>query len=295
MTTWIWILILIAVLAIVGLAAMAATRRRTTTLRQRFGDEYDRTVQAHDDRRAAEAELVGRQKKRAQLDIRPLSEAERLRFAEDWHAVQERFVDEPGKAVLTADSLVGQVMRARGYPVEDFDTQSALVSVDHPKVVENYRFAHGIYERSQTQQASTEDLREAMLRYRSLFDELLGANGAERATQAGSTAGPAGTTAGTADGSTRTAGTIAAPGTHTAGTTAAPGDTPDTAGTAAAPGDTAGTAGTAGTAAGPGDTAGTAGTTERDTDGRPLTDIGEPATDSQGTGSERDTTRRGTR
>jgi hypothetical protein len=179
MATWIWILILIAALVIVGLvAARAAMQRRTAALRQRFSDEYDRTVQAHDDRRAAEAELAGRQRKRAELDIRPLPEAERVRFAEDWHEVQERFVDQPSSAVVAADGLVSRVMQARGYPVDNFESQSDLVSVDHPKLVADYRFAHSIYERSQTQQASTEDLREAMLRYRSLFDELLQVDGA---------------------------------------------------------------------------------------------------------------------
>jgi hypothetical protein len=189
MATWMWILILIAALVIVGLvAAIAARQRRTAMLRQRFGDEYDRTVQAHEDRRAAEAELAGRQRKRAQLDIRPLADAERVRFAKDWHEVQERFVDQPSKAVVAADGLVSQIMRARGYPVDNFESQSDLVSVDHPKLVADYRFAHAIYERSQTQQASTEDLREAMLRYRSLFDELLQAEGT------GTVSGPAGAT-----------------------------------------------------------------------------------------------------
>ncbi len=221
MTTLMWILILIAALVIVGLVAMAAMRRRTTALRARFGDEYDRTVQAHDDRRAAEAELVGRQKKRAQLDIRPLPEAERERFAQDWREVQERFVDEPANAVVTADSLIGRVMRARGYPVDNFESQSDLMSVDHPKVVENYRFAHGIYERSQTQQASTEDLREAMLRYRSLFDELIQANGAEAAgTRAGAAGTPADAAGTPADRTATPADTAAADPASAAGTTA---------------------------------------------------------------------------
>lgn len=174
MATWVWILIAIAVVIVVALMAMTAVRqRRTAALRQRFGPEYDRTVEAREGRRDAEADLREREEKRAQFDIRPLPESMRLRFAEEWRDVQERFVDEPYGAVVAADRLLYSVMEARGYPMKNFDTQADLVSVDHPDVVENYRFAHGIHERAQAQRASTEDLREALLRYRSLFDELL--------------------------------------------------------------------------------------------------------------------------
>jgi hypothetical protein len=173
MAAWVWILIVIAAVVVVAVIAMAARQRRTAALRQRFGPEYDRAVEAGDGRRLAEADLRGREKQRAQLDIRPLPEGTRVRFAQEWRDVQERFVDEPSDAVVTADRLVYSVMEARGYPMGDFDAQADLVSVDHPHVVENYRFAHGIHERAQAQQASTEDLREALLRYRSLFDELL--------------------------------------------------------------------------------------------------------------------------
>jgi hypothetical protein len=288
MTTWMWILILIAALVIVGLIAVAGKKRRTAALRQRFGDEYERTVQARDDRRAAEAELLGRQKKRAQLDIRPLSEQERGRFAEDWHAGQERFVDEPANAVETADSLVGQVMRARGYPMDDFESQSDLLSVDHPTVVENYRFAHAIYVRSQTQQASTEDLREAMLRYRSLFDELLGTASAETARASADTTGTPADTAATPAGTTGTpADTAATP----AGATGAPAETADT---------PAGLADTA--AATPADTAGApadaSATTARDDTRRVPADAtgAPPESDGRDTAGEHyDTMRRGTR
>jgi hypothetical protein len=173
MAAWVWILIVIAAVVAVAVIAMVARQRRTTALRQRFGPEYDRAMEAREGRGPAEAELRDREKQRARLDIRPLPEDMRVRFAEEWREVQERFVDQPSEAVVAADRLVYSVMETRGYPMGDFDAQADLVSVDHPEVVENYRVAHGIRERAHQQQASTEDLREAMLRYRSLFDELL--------------------------------------------------------------------------------------------------------------------------
>jgi hypothetical protein len=174
MATWVWILIAIAVVAVVVIVAMAARQRRAAALRQRFGPEYERAVAAREGQRAAaEADLREREKQHALLDIRPLPEDTRARFAHEWRDLQERFVDEPSDAVVAADQLVNIVMDARGYPMGDFDTQADLVSVDHPQVVENYRVAHGIHGRALAQQASTEDLREALLRYRSLFDELL--------------------------------------------------------------------------------------------------------------------------
>ncbi len=175
MATWVWILIAIAVVAVIVLVAMAARQRRAAALRERFGPEYDRAVEARDGQRAAaEADLREREKQHARLEIRPLPED--ARFAHEWQGLQERFVDEPADAVVEADRLVNIVMDARGYPMGDFDTQADLVSVDHPQVVENYRVAHGIHGRAQARQASTEDLREALLRYRSLFDELLRAS-----------------------------------------------------------------------------------------------------------------------
>jgi hypothetical protein len=173
MATWIWILIAIAAVVVAALIAVAARQRRTAALRQRFGSEYDRTVAAREDRRAAEADLREREKQRALLDIKPLPEGERARFAQEWQDVQERFVDQPAEAVVAADGLVYAVMQARGYPMGDFGAQADLVSVDHPDVVQNYRFAHDIRQRSQAREASTEELREALVRYRSLFSELL--------------------------------------------------------------------------------------------------------------------------
>jgi hypothetical protein len=173
MATWVWIVIAIAVVVVIGLVAAGARRRRTAELRDRFGPEYDRAVENRDGRRAAEADLRAREKERAQFDIEPLPEATRLRFADEWRVLQERFIDQPTQAAAGADTLITRVMEAQGYPMKDFDAQADLVSVDHPDTVENYRFAHAVQQRSQTQQASTEDLREALLRYRSLFDELL--------------------------------------------------------------------------------------------------------------------------
>jgi hypothetical protein len=185
MAAWVWILIVIAAAVVVAVIAMAARQRRTTALRQRFGPEYDRAVEAREGRRPAEADLRDREKQRGRLDIRPLPEDIRVGFAGEWREVQERFVDQPAEAVVAADRLVHSVMEARGYPMGDFDAQAGLVSVDHPEVVENYRVAHGIGERAQAQQASTEDLREALLRYRSLFDELLQPVDGEAAVTAG--------------------------------------------------------------------------------------------------------------
>lgn len=174
MDTWMIVVIVVAVIVVVAIAAWAMTqRRRRAALQGRFGDEYDRTLEQHGDRRAAERALEERVERREQLHIRPLDDETRNRYAEQWRQIQARFVDTPGEAVLSADLLVSEVMRERGYPVEDFDQQADLVSVDHPDVVNNYRHGHEIFVRHRAGEAKTEDLREAMLSYRSLFDELL--------------------------------------------------------------------------------------------------------------------------
>lgn len=179
MAIWAWILIAVGIVVAVAIVGIALRERRTRSLRQRFGPEYERAMQRQAGRHAAERNLRNRQKQRAQLEIRALPESLRLRYAEEWREVQERFVDDPADALLTADALVRRVMGDEGYPVAEFDAQSDLVSVDHPRVVENFRLAHGVYERAQTQQVSTEDMRAALLSYRSLFDELLAAGPAE--------------------------------------------------------------------------------------------------------------------
>ncbi len=191
MAAWVWIVVVIAVVAVVALGAMVAKNRRTAMLRDRFGPEYDRAVENTEDRRAAETELLARQKQRAEFDVKPLPEADRLRFAAEWRDLQERFLDEPAESADDADALGTRVMEARGYPMRDFDTQADLVSVDYPQTVENYRLAHAVQQRSRAQQARTEELREALLRYRSLFDELLRREGDDAAGTTADDADPA--------------------------------------------------------------------------------------------------------
>jgi hypothetical protein len=175
--TWAWILIAIAAvvfLAVVAVAALASRRRaRTARLQERFGPEYDRAVDSTEDRREAEAELEQRVKRRQELDIRPLTPAARERYATSWRDVQAQFVDAPGAAIAAADGLIIAVMRERGYPVDDFEQRAADVSVDHPRVVENYRAAHDVAGRCARGEASTEDLRQGMQHYRALFEDLL--------------------------------------------------------------------------------------------------------------------------
>jgi hypothetical protein len=166
------ILLTIVVGAVV--AWFAIRKRHSRVLRRRFGPEYDRVVRNEGSVRGGENVLEFRAKRREQLHIRPLSSSHRSDFTQRWTAVQSQFVDDPTGAVSRADSLVNEVMQVRGYPVGDFDQRAADISVDHPVVVENYRAAHDIALRHARNQASTEDLRKAMVHYRSLFDELLG-------------------------------------------------------------------------------------------------------------------------
>jgi ABC-type nickel/cobalt efflux system permease component RcnA len=174
MPVWAWILIVIAIVAVIAFIAWTAwSRRRSARLRQQFGPEYDRALTEQGDRRRAESDLTARRKRRDELEIRPLESSARRRYMERWRDVQVRFVDAPGQAVGDADGLVIEVMRECGYPVEDFEERASIVSVDHPNIVHEYRAAHGISLANDNGRASTEDLREAMLHYRSLFDELL--------------------------------------------------------------------------------------------------------------------------
>jgi hypothetical protein len=153
---------------------LLARKRRSRALAERFGPEYDRAVEAAGGKSKAEAELEARAKRVEQLTIRPLTEAERSRYGQMWHAAQERFVDSPAMAVAEADQLVTEVMRVRGYPMADFEQRAADISVDHPHLVTNYRAAHAIALSSAGQRAGTEELRQAMVHYRALFNELLG-------------------------------------------------------------------------------------------------------------------------
>jgi hypothetical protein len=173
-TTQIVILVLVLlVVAAIAAYAMAQAKKRKQ-LQSRFGPEYDRTVESSGKRREAERELAEREERRRSLDIRPLPEQDRVMYAEKWRTTQADFVDHPEMAVRQADLLVAEVMGKRGYPVGDFDQMSRDVSVDHADTVHEYRAAHEISELNDRKQASTEQLRQAMVHYRSLFTDLLG-------------------------------------------------------------------------------------------------------------------------
>ncbi len=168
-----WIILIVLALALVAALVWVFYRTKGQRLREHYGPEYDRTVQRAGSRERGEAELIEREARVSQFDIRPLAPDAHQRFAKSWRSVQERFVDEPAGAVVEADRLIKEVMRARGYPVGDFEQQAADLSVDHPVVVENYRAARDITRRSERDQATTEELRQATVHYRALFDELL--------------------------------------------------------------------------------------------------------------------------
>jgi len=170
-----WIIVAVVVIAALIVAALIwSRRRRSDHLRDKFGREYDRAVEEKGGRAKAEAELAEREKRVEKLNIRPLSTSERREFIDRWTEVQARFVDDPPRAVAFADALLGQVMKARAYPVTDFDQRAGDISVDHPIVVEHYHKAHDIALRHEKGEASTEDLRQAMIHYRALFDNLVG-------------------------------------------------------------------------------------------------------------------------
>jgi hypothetical protein len=173
-TTYI-IVAVVLVLVIVGLilGPIFARRKRSERFQDEFGAEYDRTVQAQGNEKKAQAELDARRKHVETLNIRPLSLSERERYLADWTAVQSKFVDEPGQAVGDADRLIMEVMQLRAYPVSDFEQRAADISVNYPDLVSNYRAAREIALKNEQQKADTEELRQAMIHYRSLFEELL--------------------------------------------------------------------------------------------------------------------------
>ncbi len=174
MPAWAWSLIVIVVAVVVAVVVwQVASRRRSTQLQERFGPEYNRVTSSADSRRKAEAELAGREERHETFDIRPLSEQSRATYVEEWRIIQAEFVDEPRRAVTRADSLLQRVMADRGYPVEKFDQRAADLSVDHPRVVENYREGHRLATNADDNGSATEDLRQAMRHYRALFDELV--------------------------------------------------------------------------------------------------------------------------
>jgi hypothetical protein len=179
------ILIVVVVVVIVLLAALLARRRRSEGLQQRFGPEYERTLARSGDRRAAESELSEREHLRSDLDIVPLDPEVRTRYQQEWRTTQGRFVDDPTGATRDADGLVARLMSERGYPVDDdFERQAAVVSVDHPQVAENYRAAHAVHRANEQGLATTDDLREAFVHYRSLFSQLLDVDGDDRKEEA---------------------------------------------------------------------------------------------------------------
>jgi len=168
------IVVVVAVLALVAIVIAAYRRGRSWRLRQQFGPEYDRAVLDRGSRKEAEAELILREKRVHSFSIKPLNPIARDRFADEWTLIQGRFVDEPVIAVNEADSLVNRVMAARGYPISEFEQRAADVSVAYPAIVQNYRAARNNIQRYGRGLAGTEELRQAMVHYRSLFDELLG-------------------------------------------------------------------------------------------------------------------------
>jgi hypothetical protein len=168
------VILAIAVVVLIAFGVFVLTRwRRSQSLQKQFGPEYKHVVRQYGDERKAEAELVSREKRVRKLEIRSLTPEEQSRFAQVWRRTQARFVDEPSKAVGEADDLIKEVMQARGYPVGDFDQRAADISVDHPNVVTNYRAAREIAARNRSGEATTEELRQAMMHYRSLFEELV--------------------------------------------------------------------------------------------------------------------------
>ena len=173
MPAWGWVVIVIAAIVIAAVIWLAYERKRSRDLQRRFGPEYDRTLEDADGRRRAEADLRGRQDRVEHLELHPLSPSSRRDFADRWQRVQAHFVDDPRDALWQADGLISQVMRERGYPMDEFGQRADDVSVDHPDVVEHYREAHAIAVAEPQDGSDTEDLRRGMVHYRALFSELL--------------------------------------------------------------------------------------------------------------------------
>jgi hypothetical protein len=173
------IVVVLLVIAAVVLGVRATRRRR---LQSTFGPEYDRVVGDADSRSAGEKELLERQKRHEELDIRPLGAQSKATYSAAWEEVQIQFVDEPKQAVTTADQLVTRLMAERGYPTGDFEHRLATLSVGHARTLEHYRDAHAISDRNQRGEAETEDLRQALVHYRALFADLLGENPVKNTT-----------------------------------------------------------------------------------------------------------------
>ena len=167
-------IVVVALLAIVAILVWrAGQRRRSERLQTQFGPEYERAVEQAPDRGKAEAELEARQERVAALEIKPLEPATRTRFIEQWRVAQARFVDDPMQAIREADDLIGEVMTARGYPMTEFEQRAADISVDHPDVVEHYRAGQALTRSAASDDVTTEDLRQGLVHYRALFQDLL--------------------------------------------------------------------------------------------------------------------------
>lgn len=168
------IVVAIVVILLIGVAVgLGARKRKSAKLRDRFGPEYERTLEESGDKRKTEAELKDRAKRVAKFEIQPLAPGDHDKYVRAWQRIQADFVDNPKAAAMTADDLLAEIMAVRGYPVGDFEQRSADLSVDHPVVVQNYRSAREIAVRHARGDAGTEDLRQAMIHYRTLFDELV--------------------------------------------------------------------------------------------------------------------------
>jgi hypothetical protein len=173
METWMWIVLAaVAVALLAGIGSALMRERHRTRLRETFGPEYERTVGEAGDVRHGESELQARRRRRASIEVRPLTTAARSRYERAWVGTQGRFVDDPAAALAEADELIRAAMRERGYPVEDFEQRAADLSVDHPDVVQHYRAAFRISSRAGEGGASTEEMRQAIVHYRALFAEL---------------------------------------------------------------------------------------------------------------------------
>jgi hypothetical protein len=178
-STTVIVLIVVVVILAVALGVVLMRRSKSTRLQEHFGPEYERRVSEVGDRRTAEAELTERRRRREELDIRELRPDERDRYQQEWAEIQRGFVDEPTRSLRAADDLVVEVMRARGYPVDDFDRRADDISVDHPDVVHHYRDARAVRDASEngTDEIDTERQRRAVTSYRSLVEALLGDGG----------------------------------------------------------------------------------------------------------------------
>jgi uncharacterized membrane protein len=173
MNTGAVIVIIVVAVVLIAAAVLLSQQRRTHRLRHQFGPEYERTLARAGGQRSAESELAARERRRRDLDIVALEPAVQARYREAWRATQTKFVDDPTTATREADDLVIRVMRDRGYPMDNFEQRAADISVDHPEVAENYRAAHAMSQANEHGLATTDDLRQAFVHYRSLFAQLL--------------------------------------------------------------------------------------------------------------------------